>query len=92
MNPLQEPTQGTQPLPNTPTNTNGYTQLPLPSLLPTDICILSDNINTLHTITPAELGTTLDLYQNWIPQLLAFKNVIKTGASTPQQRAPFVMH
>jgi hypothetical protein len=78
MNPLQEQqTQDTQPLPNTPNNTNGYTKLSLPSLLPTEIHILSHNINTLHTITPAKLGATLDLYQELDPTIIGIQECNK---------------
>jgi hypothetical protein len=77
MNPLQEPTQDTKPLPNTPINTNGYAQRPLPSLLPTDIRILSHNINTLHAITPAILSATLDLYQELDPTSIGIQECNK---------------
>ena len=73
MNPIQELTPDTQPLPTTPTNSNGYTQLPLPSLLPTDIRILSHNINTLHTTTHAKLGATLNLYQELDPTIIGIQ-------------------
>jgi hypothetical protein len=90
MNPLQEPRQDTQPLLNIPVNTNGYTQLSLPSLLPTDIRILSHNIKPCIPSPLPNLVPQWNFIKNWIPQSLEFKNVIKIGASTPQQKAPFL--
>jgi hypothetical protein len=51
----------------------GYTNLPLPDLIPTDICLLSHNINTLHTTTTAELGITLDLYNELDPTIIGLQ-------------------
>ena len=88
MNPIQEPTPDTQPLPNTPPNTNGYTKLPLPTLLPTDIRILSHNINTLHTTTPAELGATLDLYQELDPTIIGIQECNKNWSKYTTTEGP----
>jgi hypothetical protein len=88
MNPIQEPTLDTQHLPNTPANTNGYTKLPLPTLLPTDIRILSHNINTLHTTTPAELGATLDLYQELDPTIIGIQECNKNWSKYTTTEGP----
>jgi hypothetical protein len=67
--------------PTTPTPTQqlaaGYTHLPLPMLQPTDIRVLSHNINTLPTTSVAELGASLDLYSNLTPTILGMQEMNK---------------
>ena len=64
----------TQPLSNEhspdPTSPYGHTTLPLLDLAPTDLRLLSHNINTLHTTTSAELSATFDSYKVFQPSTI----------------------
>ena len=74
-----------QPQPNlnppTPITTQqteaGYTSLPLPTLLTTDIRVLSHNINSLPTSSTAELGATFDLYHHLSPSIIGLQETNK---------------
>jgi hypothetical protein len=46
---------------------------PLPPLAPTDIRVLSHNINTIPTSSPAELGVSFDLYRNLNPSIIGLQ-------------------
>jgi hypothetical protein len=61
----------------TPHPRNGYVALPLPTLKPTEIRVLSHNINTLPTSSPAELGVSFDLYRNLNPSILGLQETNK---------------
>jgi hypothetical protein len=75
--------------PTTPIHTPpGYTHLPLPPLSPTDIRLLSPNINTLHTITPPELGATLDLYQELDPTIIGLQECNKNWKKYDKTEGP----
>jgi hypothetical protein len=68
------PIQTQQVTPNmTPQHTDGYTRPPLPTLAPTDIRVLSHNINTIPTSSPAELGVSFDLYRNLNPSIIGLQ-------------------
>jgi hypothetical protein len=56
-----------------PNDHHGYSHLPLPTLHPTDIRLISHNINTLPTTTQAELGATFDLYQAFDPTIIGIQ-------------------
>ena len=77
------PTNNTPP-PNTNNPTpiqnhidSGYTVLPLPNLLPTDIRVLSHNINSLPTASEAELGASFDLYHQLNPSVIGLQETNK---------------
>ena len=55
----------------------GYTVLPLPTLLPTDLRVLSHNINTLPTASQAELGASFDLYHRLNPSIIGLQETNK---------------
>jgi hypothetical protein len=61
----------------TPQLRSGYAALPLPTLKPTEIRVLSHNINTLPTSSPAELGVSFDLYRNLNPSILGLQETNK---------------
>ena len=88
---LLTPTNQTSSHTNTPHSTPhaiGYTHPPLPSLNLTDIRILSHNINTLHTTSQAELGTTLDLYQELTPTILCLQECNKNWSLYDKTEGP----
>jgi hypothetical protein len=85
--PPTPPTLNTQPSPPTP-HTTGYTHPPLPPLLPTDIRILSHNINTLHTASQAELGATFDKYQELDPTILCLQECNKNWSQYDKTEGP----
>jgi hypothetical protein len=60
-------------LDNTPQHNNGYTRPPLPMLAPTDIHVLLHNINTIPTLSPAELGASFNLYHNLNPSIIGLQ-------------------
>ena len=73
------PPNPSTPTTNTPTQNinDGYTPPPLPTLLPTDIRVLSQNINTLPTSTPAELEATLAIYKKHNPTIIGLQETNK---------------
>ena len=81
-------TRHTTPLLHTTTTKNGYAHLPLPILPPTDVRLLSHNINTLHTSTQAELGATFDLYQDFSPTILGIQECNKNWSINDKTVAP----
>jgi hypothetical protein len=89
-------THTTPPTPPPPSNqsslptppTTGYTHPPLPPLLPTDIRILSHNINTLPTTSPAELGATFDKYQELDPTILCLQECNKNWSQHDKTEGP----
>jgi hypothetical protein len=74
-------TPNSPPTPPPPTPTQnlqaGYTALPLPILQPTEIRVLSHNINTLPTSSPAELGASFDLYRQLNPSIIGLQETNK---------------
>ena len=88
---LLTPTNPTSSHTDTPHSTPhaiGYTHPPLPSLNPTDIRILSHNINTLQTTSQAELGATLDLYQELTPTILCLQECNKNWSQYDKTEGP----
>jgi hypothetical protein len=94
--PTAPPTVTTPPTPPPPNahtspptpHTTGYTHPPLPTLLPTDIRILSRNINTLHTTSKLNWVLPLTCTKSLTPPSYAFKNATKSGHRMTKQRAP----
>ena len=86
--PTPPPTHHITPPLLTATITNGYAHLPLPTLHQTDVRLISHNINTLHTSTQAELGTTFELYQNFDPTILGIQECNKNWSIYDRTVAP----
>ena len=74
----------------TPTHlhNHGYAHLPLPTLRPTDIRLLSHNINTLHTTTQAELSATFELYSEFDPTILGIQECNKNWTIFDKTEGP----
>jgi hypothetical protein len=78
--PPPAPPTETIPPTSTPNLRDGYTMLPLPMLQPTEIRVLSQNINTLPTTSPAELGASPSTCtETSTRQFWACKKQIRTG-------------
>ena len=71
-----------------PTPPYSYTTFPLPDLAPTDLCLLSHNINTLHTTTPAELSTTFDSYEVFQPTIIGLQETNKNWSLYDKTEGP----
>jgi hypothetical protein len=54
-----------------------YTGLPLPTISPTDIRVLSHNINSLPTSSTDKLGATFDLYHHLSPSIIGLQETNK---------------
>ena len=70
------------------TNLYGYTTTPLPELAPTDIRLLSHNINTLHTTTQAELGAIFDSYATFHPTVIGLQETNKNWSQYDKTEGP----
>ena len=66
----------------------GYTTLLLPDLAPTDLQLLSHNINTLHTMTTAELGATFDSYDTFQPTIIGLQETNKNWSLYDKTEGP----
>ena len=71
-----------------PQNYYGYTPLPLPALAPTDLQLISHNINTLHTMTTAELGATFDSYATLNPTIIGLQETNKNWSLYKKTEGP----
>ena len=71
-----------------PTTTYSYATLPLPDLAPTDLQIISHNINTLHTTTSAELGATFDAYEALQPTIIGLQETNKNWSIYDKTEGP----
>ena len=78
------------PAPITPTQiiNAGYTEPPLPELQNTDIRVISHNVNTLPTNTPAELGATIDYYRQLNPTILCLQETNKNWTKYDHTKKP----
>ena len=81
-------TAHTTPTQTPTTPNNGYAQLPLPTLRPTDIRLISHNINTLHTTTEAEIATTLDFYREFDPTIIGLQETNKNWTIFEKTEGP----
>ena len=72
----------------TPPTQNGYAHTPLPTLHETDIRLISHNINTLHTTSEAELGTTFDLYKAFNPTIIGLQECNKNWTQYDTTEGP----
>ena len=73
---------------NDPLPSYRYTHLPLPDLQPTDIHLISHNINTLHTTMLAELGAILDSYSALQPNILGLQEMNKNWTIYDKTEGP----
>ena len=66
----------------------GYATMPLPELAPTDLGLLSHNINTLNTTTSAELGATFDTYEALQPTIIGLQETNKNWSLYDKTEGP----
>ena len=69
----------------------GYATMPLPELAPTDLRLLSHNINTLHTTTSAELGATFNTYEALQPTIIGLQETNKNWLLYDKMEGPLRM-
>ena len=70
------------------TNLHGYTTNPLPELAPTEIRLISHNINALHTTTQAELGAIFDSYATFQPTVIGLQETNKNWSQYDKTEGP----
>ena len=66
----------------------GYTTIPLPALAPTDLHLISHNVNTLHMTTTAELGATFDAYEALQPTIIGLQETNKNWSLYDKTEGP----
>ena len=90
---MTDTTTNTTPMPSPdpspkPLTTYSYTTLPLPALAPADLWFISHNINTLHTMTSAELRATFDSYKALQPTIIGLQETNKNWSLYDKTEGP----